>query len=82
MKPDPLEKQKPDSLFYLLGSAAGILLTALGAYVAYRAVTAEAPQVHDMDTLPMEQMFWLGIGIVIAGLILFRVAAGFRRRNR
>lgn len=85
MRPDPLDRIKPDHPVYLIGSVLGILVAALGLGMAISALRGwqlsyrSSPHAYEGQFTTIET-FGIGIGVFVFGMIGLAFAQRLRRR--
>lgn len=86
MRPDPLERVKPDNPVYLIGSAAGIMIAIFGGLMIASALRGgriyqSGWYLGDVGRhLSPLETFGAGTGIFLAGFAIWMFARRFRMR--
>lgn len=86
LRPDPLEKVKPDHPVYLIGSAIGIFLTLIGAYHTHYVMNSGRMFYTEKGSgLPGRFMtelesYLVSLGILLTGIALVLLARRWRNR--
>jgi hypothetical protein len=86
MRPDPLDKIKPDNPVYLIGSAVGIFLTLIGAYHTHfvmnggRIYFTQKGSGLPGSYLTEFESYCVSGGILLAGIALVLFARRWRNR--